>query len=75
MIRVSATKFRNHLFDYLEKAAAGETIIIQRNRRPVARLVATEPVDWRAKMQMTPEFLVPPDELIKPLDDLWADYV
>jgi prevent-host-death family protein len=75
MIRVSATKFRNHLFDYLEQAAAGETIIIHRNNRAVARLVSTQPGEWREKMKQTPHFLVAPKELVKPLDDLWAEYV
>lgn len=75
MTRVSATTLRNHLFDYLDKAAAGETIVIHRHNREVARLVSTQPHDWRAKMKLTPQLLVPPAELIKPLDDLWAEYI
>jgi prevent-host-death family protein len=75
MIRVSATKLRNNLFDYLDKAAAGETIIIQRNNQEVARLVAIKPGDWREKIKLTPKLLVAPEELIKPLDDIWADYI
>ena len=74
MIRISATKLRNKLFDYLDKAALGETIIIQRNKHEVARLVAVQPVDWREKMKVTPCLLVEPEELIKPLDDLWVEY-
>ena len=74
MIRVSATKLRNNLFDYLDKAASGETIIIQRNKHEVARLVAAQPVEWREKMKLTPRLLVEPEELIKPLDDIWAEY-
>jgi len=73
MIRVTATQLRNHLFDYLDKAAAGETIIIQRNNQEVARLVATQPNDWRAKMTLTPELLVTPEALLAPLEDLWTD--
>ncbi|MFQ5604605.1 MAG: type II toxin-antitoxin system Phd/YefM family antitoxin [bacterium] len=42
MIKVSATKLRKHLFDYLDRAAAGETIVIQRNNEEVARL----PIRW-----------------------------
>jgi prevent-host-death family protein len=75
MIRISATKLRNHLFDYLDKAAAGETIIIHRHNREVARLVSTRPGEWRTKMRLTPQLLVAPEELIKPLDDLWAEYL
>ena len=40
MIKVSATKLRNKLFDYLDKAAEGETIVIQRNKQDDARLVS-----------------------------------
>lgn len=74
MIRVSATKLRNKLFDYLDKVASGETIIIQRNKQEVARLVTVQPIDWREKMKVTLRLLVEPEELIKPLDDLWAEY-
>jgi len=75
MIRVSATQLRNELFAYLDKAAEGELIVIYRNNQEVARLVSTEPKDWREQMEETPQLLVTPEELIKPLDDLWAAYV
>jgi len=75
MIKVSATKFRNNLFDYLNKAAEGETIVIQRNNQEVARLVSTKPMNWRDKMTITPGILISPEELIKPMEDIWEDYV
>ena len=74
MITVSATSLRSKLFDYLDKAAQGETIIIQRNNREVARLVPTRQTNWRTQMSSVPKFLVSPEELIKPLDDIWEDY-
>ncbi|MBW2339497.1 MAG: type II toxin-antitoxin system Phd/YefM family antitoxin, partial [Deltaproteobacteria bacterium] len=37
MITISATKLRNNLFDYLDKVAEGETVVIQRNNHEVAR--------------------------------------
>lgn len=74
MILVSATTLRNHLFDYLDKAATGETIVIHRHNREVARLVSTQPGDWRTKMRLTPQLLVVPEELFKPPDDIWAEY-
>jgi prevent-host-death family protein len=64
MIRISAAKLRNNLFDYLDKAAAGETIIIQRNNQEVARLVAIHPGDWRRKMKLTQQLLITPEELL-----------
>lgn len=74
MIKVSATNLRNNLFDYLDKAAGGETIIIQRNNKEVARLVSTNPINWREKMTVKPKVLVPPGKLIEPMDDIWEDY-
>lgn len=75
MINVSATKLRNNLFDYLNKASEGETIIIQRNNKEVARLVPINQVNWRDKMTIKPKIMVTSEELIKPVEDIWEDYV
>jgi len=74
MIEVSATKLRNNLFDYLDKASEGETIIIRRNNREVARLVPTQQADWREKMRTKPKLLVTPEMLIEPMENIWKDY-
>ena len=70
MRTVLETELRKHLFDYLERAAAGEIIIIQRNNQPVARLMPLQQTDWRERMTDTPRLLVTPEELRQPLDDL-----
>ena len=75
MLEVSATKLRNHLFDYLDRVAEGETIIISRNNREVARLAPTQVVDWREKMPVKPKLLVAPEELIQPIEEIWEDYI
>ena len=75
MIKISATKLRNNLFEYLDKASAGETIVIQRNNQDVARIVPTYQIDWRDRMTIKPELLVSPEELIKPIEDIWEEYV
>ncbi|MAT98072.1 MAG: hypothetical protein CL608_13080 [Anaerolineaceae bacterium] len=75
MITVSATKFRKHLFEYLDKAAAGETIIIQRNNKNVACLVPEAKANWRDSMKQTLETNVTPEELMQPLADIWEEYV
>lgn len=75
MIKISATKLRNNLFDCLDKVAEGETILIQRNNREVARLVPASQQNWRKKMNIQPELIVSPDEVIEPLEDIWEDYV
>lgn len=68
------SKLRKNLFDYLDKAAEGETIVIQRNNKEVARLIAVNRMDWRNKMTIKPKILVPPEELIEPIEDLWEEY-
>ena len=75
MIIVSATKLRNNLFDYLDKVAEGETVVIQRNNHEVARLLPLQKPNWRNNMSISPKILVSPDELIKPIEDIWEDYV
>ena len=75
MLKVSATQLRNNLFDYLNKIAEGEVIIIQRNNEDVATLVPTRHTNWRDKITITPKILVEPEELIAPLEDIWEEYV
>lgn len=75
MIKVSATHFRKYLFEYLDKVASGEIVVIQRNSQEVARLIPIEQLNWRDKMKITPELLVSPEELMQPLDDMWQEYV
>lgn len=75
MIKITATKLRKNLFHYLDRALAGEIIVIQRNNKEVARLVAMPQQDWREKMKTKLEFLVPTEELIQPIEDIWEDYV
>lgn len=75
MIKVSATKFRNKLFDYLDKTAEGETVVIHRNNQEVARLVPIGQINWRDKMNIKPKLLTSPEEFMKPIKDIWEDYV
>lgn len=75
MIKISATKLRNNLFDYLDKVAEGETILIQRNNQEVARLLPTSQLNWRDNMSIQPKIIVSPDEIIKPIEDIWEAYV
>lgn len=74
MIKVSASKLRQNLFEYLDKVSQGETIIIQRNNQEVARVISTQAADWRDKMNVQLKLMVSPDELVKPMDDIWEDY-
>ena len=31
--------------------------------------------DWRSRMNIKPEILVSPDEIIQPMDDIWKEYI
>ncbi len=75
MIKISATKLRNNLFEYLDKASKGETIVIQRNNLDVARMVPTHQTDWRDRMSIKPELRVSQEELIKSIEDVWEEYM
>ena len=75
MIKVSATKLRNHLFEYLDKASDGETIIIQRNNQDVAHIIPTIKMNWRERMSIEPKVLVSTEELIEPIADIWENYL
>lgn len=75
MIKISATKLRQNLFEYLDKANAGEIIVVQRNNREVARLVSVKQVNWRDRMTIKPAFRVSPEKVLEPLEDIWEEYV
>jgi len=75
MIKVTATKLRNSLFDYLDKAAKGETIIIERSKKEVARLIPTRQANWRDKMTIKTQIRVSSKELMTPLEDIWEEHV
>lgn len=75
MIQVSVTKLRANLFAYLEKVSAGETVVIQRNKRVVARLTPSAQMDWRDRMKHQVKLRVSPENLMAPLDDdVWEPY-
>jgi prevent-host-death family protein len=74
MTRITATKFRSNLFHYLDMAASGEPVIIQKNRTDIVRIVSANHSELRKKFKTKARLLVKPDEFIKPLDDVWKDY-
>ena len=67
---VNVYEAKTHLSQLLDRAAAGEEIIIARAGRPVARLVALAepsrprmPGGWRGKVSMAADFDELPDEI------------
>ena len=75
MITISATQFGNCLTEYLDRVEKGEIIIIERHKQEVARLIPSQPADWRDRMRLQPKLLVSVEELIKPLEETWEGYV
>jgi prevent-host-death family protein len=74
MKSVTATRLRKDLFRVLEQIQHGETVEITRNGRPVARLSAIAPVDWRDHMSAVPEIVGDDHTAFAPLDDVWNEY-
>ena len=67
---VNVYEAKTHLSQLLDRAAAGEEIVIARAGRPIARLVALTgpsarrvPGGWRGKVTMAADFDELPDDL------------
>jgi antitoxin (DNA-binding transcriptional repressor) of toxin-antitoxin stability system len=73
MISISTIDFQTHLFEYLDLVAKGETLRIEHHHQEIARVIPSQ--NWREKMTIQPQLLVPLEQLISPLEDLWEDYV
>ena len=58
----------------MDRVKAGEILIIFRNKNEVARIVPPQNQDWRKHMTVQIKLKVTPEELIKPLDDIWEKY-
>lgn len=70
MTQVNVYEAKTHLSQLLERAAAGEEIVIARAGKPVARLMPLEekparrPLGaWRGKVWMAPDFDELPEEI------------
>jgi prevent-host-death family protein len=68
---VNVYEAKTHLSQLLDRAAAGEEIVIARAGRPVARLVALSeassrrrtPGGWRGKVRVSSDFDELPDDI------------
>jgi len=75
MITISATQLKDNFFDYLEKVTKGETVVIHHDNQDVAQLFPIRRSDWRDNMKVQPRLLVSPEEIIKPMEDIWEDHI
>lgn len=69
---VNVHEAKTHLSRLLERAEAGEEIVIARNGRPVARLVPYRPLrqprkfgQYRGKVWVAPDFDRTSDEIVR----------
>lgn len=67
---ITVTEAKTQLSRLIERARAGEEIVIRRGRHPVAKLIAytpdrkrREPGDLRGKIRMSEDFAEPLEEL------------
>ncbi len=75
MIIIQAAELKENLFECLRKIEKGETIVIRHNNQDVAFLVPPIKSDWRSRMKTQAKLLVPPEEIIKPAEDIWEEYI
>ncbi len=73
--QVNVYEAKTQLSKLLDRAAAGEEIVIARNGRPVARLMPIQrrpvrrtPGAWRGAVWMAPDFDETPQEIIDAMD-------
>lgn len=68
MKQVTATRFKAECLAFLDEAASGEEIVVTKDGRPVALVIAAEaPADLRGSVA----FHVDDQALIEPLDVDW----
>jgi prevent-host-death family protein len=76
VVPVNIHEAKTHLSRLVDRAAAGEEIVIARAGKPLARLVAYEPPAserqlgaWRGKVWMAPDFDEVDDEIARTFED------
>ncbi len=75
MLHITATSLRGNIFSILKKVESGEQVVVTHNKRPVACLQPVIKKDWRDKITQKPTLCVPPDEILKPVEDTWEDLI
>ena len=65
MLNITATDLRGGIFAILKKVESSENVVITHNKKS----------DWRKQCTKKLKLLVSMDELIKPVEDIWEDYI
>jgi len=74
MLEITATSLRGNLFAILKRVESGEKVVITHNKKKVAYIKSVKKTDWRKPNAEKPKLLVSPEELIKPIEDIWDEY-
>lgn len=75
MADVSATRFKNNFFKYLDRVEQGETINIIRNNVKVATITANKQANWQDQMTISLKSTFEAMDMVSPVEDIWEDYV
>jgi len=71
MMVISVNELQADLSMYLDEIGKGKQIIIQKNKKDIALLSPVPKADWRDKMTVRPKLLVPPEEIVESMTDVW----
>ena len=71
---VSATKFKNEFFKYLDRVEKGETFNIIRNKTKIATINPNRGAKWQDQMSVSLKDVFSEMDLISPVEDIWEDY-
>ena len=71
---VSATRFKNNFFQYLDKIEQGESFNIIRNKAKIATIHPNGEIKWQDQMTTCLKSSFELMDLITPVEDVWEDY-
>ncbi len=71
---VSATRFKNNFFQYLDKIEQGESFNIIRNKAKIATIHPNGEIKWQDQMTTCLKSSFELMDLITPVEDIWEDY-
>ena len=71
---VSATRFKNNFFQYLDKIEQGESFNIIRNKAKIATIHPNREIKWQDQMTTCLKSSFESMDLITPVEDIWEDY-
>jgi prevent-host-death family protein len=68
MKTIGASEFKTHCLSLLDEVSAGETVLILKRGRPIARVVPVQPVETSPQMSLRGTVVAADDLIAPPLD-------